>query len=186
MEKGLKKIRVIKEKEKIQQVTHWDLDYLSKDEVRDLYELNPAQYQRKDEIRHSTAKSKQKLSLLMITMGLFLLAGSLYVASLIWIRTTGELIFSGPLFILAFTFIAAPESKVCRLKSMSVNLVWHAVDRCCWGDFCFPIDQGIARYRSLHNPYEMQSEKGIMGTQQQSEPTTYIHHLKKTLYITTR
>lgn len=83
MEKGLKKIRVIKEKEKIQQVTHWDLDYLSKDEVRDLYELNPAQYQRKDEIRHSTAKSKQKLSLLMITMGLFLLAGSLYVASLI-------------------------------------------------------------------------------------------------------
>jgi hypothetical protein len=37
MKKVKKKIRLIKEEEKIQQVTHWDLDYLSKDEIPDLF-----------------------------------------------------------------------------------------------------------------------------------------------------
>ena len=83
MENGIQKIHVIKEKEKIQQVTHWDLDYLSMDEIRDLYDLNRIIFQRKDETRNPIGKDKQKLSLLMIAIGLFLLAGSLYVASLI-------------------------------------------------------------------------------------------------------
>lgn len=37
MKKVKKKIRLIREEEKIQQVTHWDLDYLSKDKIPDLF-----------------------------------------------------------------------------------------------------------------------------------------------------
>jgi hypothetical protein len=36
--KNEKKIHLIKEDEKIRQVTHWDLDYLPKDEILDLYQ----------------------------------------------------------------------------------------------------------------------------------------------------
>ena len=83
MKNGTPKIRLFKEKEKIYQVTHWDLDYLTKDEIRDLYNRNTGQYKQEYEKRHSTGKSNQKFSLLLITMGILLLAGSLYVASLI-------------------------------------------------------------------------------------------------------
>ena len=83
MKKGLQKIRIIKAKEKIHQVTHWDLDYLPKDEILNLYERKTGYHQNKVEIGHETGKRHQKLSLLLITMVFFLLAGSLYVAYLI-------------------------------------------------------------------------------------------------------
>ena len=83
MEKGIPKSRVNKEKEKINKVTHWDLDYLPKEKVQDLYEPNPVQHHMKEELRHSSGISKNKLSLMMIAGGLFLLAVSLYIASLI-------------------------------------------------------------------------------------------------------
>jgi hypothetical protein len=38
MKNEKKKIHLIKEDEKIKQVTHWDLDYLPKDEILDLYQ----------------------------------------------------------------------------------------------------------------------------------------------------
>ena len=83
MKNGIQKIRLFKEKEKIHQVTHWDLDYLTKDEIKDLYNRKTGQYKQEDEKRNATGKSNQKFSLLLITMGILLLAGSLYVASLI-------------------------------------------------------------------------------------------------------
>jgi hypothetical protein len=76
-------IRLYKEKEKLQQVTHWDLDYLSRDEINDLYKRETDHHPREDRQSHATAKSNQKLSLLLITTGVLLLAGSLFVASLI-------------------------------------------------------------------------------------------------------
>jgi len=78
-----RKIRVFKENGKTPQVTHWDLDYLSKDDVRDLYEQGTKNYQRKAKQERASSTSNQKLSLLLITIGCLLLAGSLYVASII-------------------------------------------------------------------------------------------------------
>jgi len=83
MKNGIQKIRLFKEKEKLNQVTHWDLDYLTRDEIRDLYNRKTGYYRQKDEKRDATGKGRQKFSLLLITMGILLLAGSLYVASLI-------------------------------------------------------------------------------------------------------
>jgi hypothetical protein len=76
-------IRVFKERGKVNQVTHWDLDYLSKDEVRELYERRPDDFRRRDKKGLESRKPNQKLALLLITIGLLLLAGSLYVASII-------------------------------------------------------------------------------------------------------
>lgn len=77
------KIRLYKEKEKLQQVTHWDLDYLSRDEINNLYERETGHHPREDKQSHATAKNSQKLSLLLITTGVLLLVGSLFIASLI-------------------------------------------------------------------------------------------------------
>ena len=82
MNNGIHRIRVIKEKEKIRQVTHWDLDYLPIDEVQDLYERKTVNGRQKEKTRHASGESNQKLSLLLIMIGLFLLAASLYFASL--------------------------------------------------------------------------------------------------------
>ena len=83
MNNEIQKIRVFKEKEKLNQVTHWDLDYLTRDEIRDLYVRKTVYFKQVDDKRHATGKGNQKFSLLLITMGILLLAGSLYVASLI-------------------------------------------------------------------------------------------------------
>ena len=82
MKNGNQKIRLFKEKEKLNQVTHWDLDYLTRDEIRDLYIRKTGYFRKVDKKRHATGKGSQKFSLLLITMGILLLAGSLYVASL--------------------------------------------------------------------------------------------------------
>ncbi len=83
MNNGIQKIRLFKEKEKLNQVTHWDLDSLTRDQIRDLYIRKPGYFRQVDDKRHATGKSSQKFSLLLITIGILLLAGSLYVASLI-------------------------------------------------------------------------------------------------------
>lgn len=79
MDEKQRKHRIFKEKGKIGQVTHWDMDYLSREEVNDLYvqkqEKNPWEAQPE---RRSGGK---KLALMLIGMGLALLAGSLYLAS---------------------------------------------------------------------------------------------------------
>ena len=80
--KNEKKIHLIKEDEKIRQVTHWDLDYLPKDEILDLYQRETGHYQQKNKGEHATDETNEKLPLLLIATGLFLLAGALYVASL--------------------------------------------------------------------------------------------------------
>ena len=51
------KIRLYKEKEKLQQVTHWDLDYLSKDEIRNLCEQEQGQLPQKNKKDHVTGSS---------------------------------------------------------------------------------------------------------------------------------
>ena len=83
MKNGLEKMRVYKEKGKIQRVTHWDLDYLPMDEILDLYKQKEEHQPPKGATGPATGKSNLKLSLLLIAAGLVLLAGSLYVASLI-------------------------------------------------------------------------------------------------------
>ena len=67
----------------MQQVTHWDMDYLPKDEILNLYERETADHGQKQETVRATRKNRQKLPLLLIVMGLILLAASLFVASLI-------------------------------------------------------------------------------------------------------
>ena len=74
---------MFKERGKVNQVTHWDLDYLSKEEVFDLYERRSDDFQRRDKKGHVNRKPNQKLALLLTTIGFLLLAGSLYLASMI-------------------------------------------------------------------------------------------------------
>jgi hypothetical protein len=76
MKKEKRQFWLIKEEEKIRQVTHWDLDYLPTKEILDLY-------QRKSSTEHVTDESNTKLSLLLIASGLLLLAGTLFVMSLV-------------------------------------------------------------------------------------------------------
>jgi hypothetical protein len=76
MKKEKRQFWLIKEEEKIRQVTHWDLDYLPTKEILDLY-------QRKSSTEHVTDESNRKLSLLLIASGLLLLAGTLFVMSLV-------------------------------------------------------------------------------------------------------
>jgi hypothetical protein len=83
MEKEKSEIHLFKEKEKIRQVTHWDLDYLSKDEILDLYNRKTVYHQQKEEIGHAIGKNTPKFLLLLITVGLLLLAGSLCISA--WI-----------------------------------------------------------------------------------------------------
>ena len=82
MKKGKNKIRLIKEDEKIRQVAHWDLDYLSKDEILDLYERETGHHKQKIRIGHADDKNYEKVSMLLIAIGLLLLAGALCVAAL--------------------------------------------------------------------------------------------------------
>ena len=81
MKIGKQKIRLIKEEAKIRQVTHWDLDYLPKDEILDLYEREKDHPQQETGIEHAIQESDKKLSLLLIATGLLLLAVVLCVAS---------------------------------------------------------------------------------------------------------
>ena len=83
MENGTRKIRIIKEKEKLNQVTHWDLDYLSKDEVQKLYEDKAGYPQQTDRIRRTSGESNQSAGLRLIMIGVLLLVVSLCVAALI-------------------------------------------------------------------------------------------------------
>ena len=81
MKIGKQKIRLIKEEEKIRQGTHWDLDYLPKDEILDLYEREKDHPQKEHGIAHASQESDKKLSLLLIATGLLLLAVALCAAS---------------------------------------------------------------------------------------------------------
>jgi hypothetical protein len=83
MKNEKQKIRLIKEDEKIRQVTHWDLDYLPKDEILDLYQRERGHHKQKNRIGHATDESNKKLSLVLIATGLLMLAGTLFVMSLI-------------------------------------------------------------------------------------------------------
>lgn len=74
---------LIKEEEKIRQVTHWDLDYLPTDEILDLYQRETGRHQQKNGNGLAADESKKRLSLLLIATGLLLLAGALCVASLV-------------------------------------------------------------------------------------------------------
>lgn len=79
MDEKQKKHRVFKEKGKIKQVTHWDLDYLPREEIDDLYlQKREENYRKAGPTYRSGGK---KLALMLIAMGLVLLAGSLYLAS---------------------------------------------------------------------------------------------------------
>lgn len=82
MKTGKKKLHLIKEEEKIRQVTHWDLDYLPKDEILNMYKRGSGHGQ-KNSVGFAEDKSHERVSLLLIAMGLLLLAGALYVTSLI-------------------------------------------------------------------------------------------------------
>jgi hypothetical protein len=82
MKNEKKKIHLIKEDEKIKQVTHWDLDYLPKDEILDLYRQGTGNHQQKNKTAHAADETSKRLPLLLIAIGLFLLAGARYVASL--------------------------------------------------------------------------------------------------------
>ena len=79
MDENQKKHRVFKEKGKLEQVTHWDMDYLSREEVNDLYAQNREKNPREAQPEHRSGG--KKLALMLIGMGLSLLAGSLYLAS---------------------------------------------------------------------------------------------------------
>ena len=89
MKKENQKVRLLKEEEKIRQVTHWDLDYLSKDEILDLYKRETGSHNPNNGIIHTTdntnktAMSNRNVALLLIAIGLMLLTGALYVASLL-------------------------------------------------------------------------------------------------------
>ena len=83
MKKQNQKFRLIKEEEKIRQVTHWDLDYLPKDKILDLYQRGKGHYQPKKGNRHAADDSNKKLSLLLIASGLLLLAGTILLMTLI-------------------------------------------------------------------------------------------------------
>jgi len=79
MDEKQKKHRVFKEKGKIKQVTHWDLDYLPREEIKDLYLQKREKKHREAQPEHRSGG--KKLALMLIGMGLVLLAGSLYLAS---------------------------------------------------------------------------------------------------------
>jgi hypothetical protein len=81
MGKDVHKIRVYKEKEKIQQVTHWDLDYLSNDEILELYETKNERAHKLANIDMMETKSHINLALLLISIGVILLFGSLFMLS---------------------------------------------------------------------------------------------------------
>ena len=89
MEKENHKVRLFKEEEKIRQVTHWDLDYLSKDEILNLYKRGTGNLSPNNGIIHTTdninktAVSNRNISLLLIAIGLIMLTGALCVASLL-------------------------------------------------------------------------------------------------------
>ena len=74
-----KKYRIYKETEKHQQVTHWDLDYLPGEKVRELYEQKVEPKSGNCQICNRL--KDRHLPLCLIAAGLFLLMGSLFVIS---------------------------------------------------------------------------------------------------------
>ncbi len=50
---------LIKEEEKIRQVTHWDLDYLPTDEILDLYQRETGRHRKKTEMDLRPMKAKK-------------------------------------------------------------------------------------------------------------------------------
>ena len=83
MVKRTNNIRLIKEEEKIRQVTHWDMDYLPRDEILEMYKREKRHHGLRGRYKSATDKNSKALSLLMIATGLLLLAVTLYVSSLI-------------------------------------------------------------------------------------------------------
>jgi hypothetical protein len=81
MEKKGRKARVFKEREKLQQVTHWDLDYLSKDDLYRLSEWKFDPYRQSQQNGLDTRQNNRSLPLLLISIGTILLLGSLFIAS---------------------------------------------------------------------------------------------------------
>jgi hypothetical protein len=79
MDEEKRKHRVFKEKGKTERVTHWDMDYLPREEINDLYLQQRGQNHKEAQPEHRSGG--KKLALMLIGMGLALLAGSLYLAS---------------------------------------------------------------------------------------------------------
>jgi hypothetical protein len=75
-----RQFRLIKEKEKLQQVTHWDMDYLPRDEILELYQRRTGYRQQTDKTARAIDESHQTLPWLLIAAGVLLLAGTLCVA----------------------------------------------------------------------------------------------------------
>jgi len=75
-----RKFRLVKEEEKLQQVTHWDLDYLPRDEILDLYQRRTGYRQPINKTARAIDESNKTLPLLLIAAGMLLLAGALCVA----------------------------------------------------------------------------------------------------------
>jgi hypothetical protein len=53
MKNEKRRFRLIKEEEKRRQVTHWDLDYLPKEEILDLYQRGTVYHQQKNSTAHT-------------------------------------------------------------------------------------------------------------------------------------
>ena len=83
MKKENQRFRLFKENEKIRQVTHWDLDYLPMDEILELYQRESGPSQQKNSNEHVTDEGNTKLSLVLIASGLSILAGTLFIMSLV-------------------------------------------------------------------------------------------------------
>ena len=79
MAKKKKSMRVIKENGKLRQVTHWDIDYLSADQIETLYAKNDSEPSRN--VANSTDLSGTKWGLLLIGVGSIVLLFSLFLAS---------------------------------------------------------------------------------------------------------
>jgi len=79
MEQQRRKHRVFKEKDKIERVTHWDLDYLPRQQISDLYAQKREKNHRETQPEHQSGG--KKLALMLIGIGFALLAGSLFLAT---------------------------------------------------------------------------------------------------------
>lgn len=74
------KFRLVKEEEKLRQVTHWDLDYLPRDEILDLYQRRTGYRQPTNKNGRAIEDSNKTLPLLLIAAGILVLTAALCVA----------------------------------------------------------------------------------------------------------
>jgi hypothetical protein len=81
MEEEKKKVRIFKESEKNHQVTHWDMDYLTLEEVQALYNRqNGGRHLKPNRVVEFI---NNHIPTLMIGLGLLLLSAAIFMASFI-------------------------------------------------------------------------------------------------------